>query len=180
MNASVDLDQRRRRAQEAVQEARGAGVELVTLAERPTGQAASAGQAATPPAASAAAPAPAPAPARPAAQTAAAPAAEAARAEPAPRPAPPTPSPAAVGYVPRRPSVYQEGKGAERFAPSGAELVPLTVMVPDYLLRQIEQALAMNQGISKRFVVTDALSRAGFMVKPEDLVEDGRRKRRKT
>ena len=32
----------------------------------------------------------------------------------------------------------------------------------------------------KRFVVTDALSRAGFMVKPEDLVEDGRRKRRKT
>jgi hypothetical protein len=177
MSASIDLDERRRRAKEAVQEARGAGVELVTLAERPWSPAASGGQ---PAAAAAVAPPadPPAAPTRPAVQAAVAPAAHAARAEPAP--APQVPSPAPVGYVPRRASFYQEGKGAERLAPSGADLVPLTVMVPNYLLRQIEQAIAMNQGISKRFVVTDALSRAGFMVKPEDLVEDGRRKRRKT
>jgi hypothetical protein len=176
MNASVDLDQRerRRRAQEAVQEARGAGVEQVTLADRPAASASSSRAAAAPAAA-----APIAAPAPPAAQ---APSAQAVRPDPTPAPAaaPQPPSLPAVGYVPRRASVYQEGKGAERLAPSGADLVPLTVMVPDYLLRQIEQALAMNQGISKRFVVTDALSRAGFIVKPEDLVEDGRRKRRKT
>ena len=52
----------------------------------------------------------------------------------------------------------------------------LAVELPEYLVKAIADKAHVNE-TTNRYVVTQALQKAGFYVAPEDLKEDGRRAR---
>ena len=63
-----------------------------------------------------------------------------------------------------------------------APVAPLTpcksfnLSVPEYLFDELGLQ-AVKRRVTKRYLILEALSKAGFVVQPQDLEEDGRRRR---
>jgi hypothetical protein len=48
--------------------------------------------------------------------------------------------------------------------------------VPDYLFEELGMQ-AVKRRVTKRYLILEALAKAGFTIEPQDLEEDGRRRR---
>jgi hypothetical protein len=72
------------------------------------------------------------------------------------------------------------GFGARPAAP--APVAPVTpcksfnLSVPEYLFDELGLR-AVKRRVTKRYLILEALAKAGFVVEPQDLEEDGRRRR---
>jgi hypothetical protein len=52
----------------------------------------------------------------------------------------------------------------------------IQLIVPDYLFEEMG-VKAVRRRVTKRFLILEALAAAGFHVQPNDMEEDGRRRR---
>ncbi len=65
----------------------------------------------------------------------------------------------------------QAAPGAPRTAVRSIQLV-----VPDYLFEELG-VKAVKRRVTKRFLILEALAASGYCVEPDDMEEDGRRRR---
>jgi hypothetical protein len=71
---------------------------------------------------------------------------------------------------------------ADSSAPKAESAAPLTpcksfnLSVPEYLFDELGLQ-AVKRRVTKRYLILEALAKAGFTVQPQDLEEDGRRRR---
>lgn len=74
------------------------------------------------------------------------------------------------------------GSAAVQSAPDAKPVVPVTpcksfnLSVPEYLFDELGLQ-AVKRRVTKRYLILEALAKAGFEVQPQDLEEDGRRRR---
>jgi hypothetical protein len=73
-------------------------------------------------------------------------------------------------------------RASPRPAPSAPVPPPMSpcksfnLSVPDYLFDELGM-LAVKRRVTKRYLILEALAKTGFTVEPQDLEEDGRRRR---
>ena len=65
---------------------------------------------------------------------------------------------------------------AQDSAPPPTPCKSFNLSVPDYLFDELGMQ-AVQRRVTKRYLILEALSKAGFRIEPQDLEEDGRRRR---
>ena len=71
------------------------------------------------------------------------------------------------------------GLGAGSNAPVQLPMAPcksFNLSVPDYLFDELGMQ-AVKRRVTKRYLILEALAKTGFTIEPQDLEEDGRRRR---
>ncbi|HEX2839941.1 hypothetical protein [Hyphomicrobium sp.] len=71
-----------------------------------------------------------------------------------------------------------DGRSAQAASPPKTKVTPVKSFVPDYAFMEIKLRAARER-VSINHIVLKALHAAGYHIKPEDMIEDGRRLRGK-
>lgn len=83
-----------------------------------------------------------------------------------------------AGRAPLHEPAPPDDRSAQAASPPKTKVTPVKSFVPDYAYLEIKLRAA-HERVSVNHIVLKALHEAGFHIKPEDMIEDGRRLRGK-